>query len=294
MRTSPICIKPIKILSILLLVLILAILSAGCNGDAPTTAPEKDTSQDETVSSPVPTDTQPAPPTDTPLPTATPVPTDTLLPTDTPTPDLESTAAAEATAAAEEAIAMVAVDLEKVGLSMDSGSLLWAQSEPVTINMDTYEQEEFRPLAEGLSADNFVLKSEVTWDSTSGLLDCGFIFRSEDNLEDGMNYRYEMWRLSGLPAWWIVLYDDNYMEKDVTNFRTSREINQDAGAMNKVIIIAEVDRFTLYINDERIGSFYDYGKSRLEGIFGFYAYHESGQSTCTFDNTWIWGLNPSE
>jgi hypothetical protein len=56
------------------------------------------------------------------------------------------------------------------------------------------------------------------------------------------------------------------------------------------MLIAESEKFTLYINDTRAGSFYDYSKNMLEGYFAFSAWQESGESTCTFDNTWVWAL----
>jgi hypothetical protein len=47
-----------------------------------------------------------------------------------------------------------------------------------------------------LAASDFVLKSDITWESTSGLVTCGFFFRSEENLDVGKQYIYEMIALS--------------------------------------------------------------------------------------------------
>jgi len=46
--------------------------------------------------------------------------------------------------------------------------------------------------------------------------------------------------------------------------------------------------FTAYVNGTRLGRAVD---SKLsEGRIAFFAWQESGETTCTFDNTWIWDL----
>jgi hypothetical protein len=234
------------------------------------------------------------PPTDTPAPTATPspVPTDTPEPTASPTPtvDRAATAQAEATQASEAALAEIGKELETVGLSTDSGHLLWSQDEPVEISLDSYDEAVYDPFGDNRNASDFVLKSEVTWESTSGLAICGFFFRSEKNFEEGKQYSYRMLRLSGLPAWAISFFQYGEVQKDISYIRTNSAIKQEQGSTNKVVIIAEGEKFTVYINDIRAGSFYDYGKSMLDGYFAFLALQESGETTCTFDKTWVWAL----
>ena len=62
------------------------------------------------------------------------------------------------------------------------------------------------------------------------------------------------------------------------------------GTTNGYILVAEGEKFTVYINDQRIGSFFDFNKTRSEGYFAFTAYQESGRGSCTFDNTVVWLL----
>jgi hypothetical protein len=242
---------------------------------------------------PPPSDTA-IPPTATLVPTDTPVPTATLTntpaPSATATPDESATLQAAATQAAEELIGEISPELEAVGLSTESGSLLWVQDEPLAIDLVDYQEWRYVPFAEDLVASDFVLKSDITWESTSGLLTCGLFFRSEKNMEEGKQYYYEMLRLSGLPAWDIVYLQYNQFQKNITDVRTNSAIHQDQGSTNKVVLIAEQEKFTVYINDVRAGSFYDYGKNVLEGYFAFSAAQESGESTCTFANTWVWSL----
>jgi hypothetical protein len=72
--------------------------------------------------------------------------------------------------------------------------------------------------------------------------------------------------------------------------RTSSAISQEQGSTNKVLMIAEGEKVTIYINVVRIGSFYDYSKRMLEGYFAYSAWQESGKSSCTFADSWVWAL----
>lgn len=249
--------------------------------------------------SPLPTQLPPPsatsiPPTATSVPTDTAVPTATVTPTPAPsataTPDISATAQAAATQAAEEAIGRIGAELEAVGLSTESGYLLWAQDEPEAMELVNYNEWLYVPFAEDLAASDFVLKSDITWESSSGLATCGLFFRSQKNIEKGKQYYYEMLRLSGLPAWDIIFLQYNEFQKNITDVRTNSAIRQDQGSTNKLMLIAEQEKFTVYINDIRAGSFYDYGKNMLEGYFAFSAWQESGESTCIFSDTWVWGL----
>ena len=265
--------------------LALSLLVAGCGGTAqssPTNTPE-----------PKPTETSPPPsPTrsPTPEPTDTPVPTDTPEPTDTPTPDLAATEQAQATQAAEAVMAEIGKELEAIGMSTDTGYLGWVQEEPVDISISSYDEFFYTEFAENLSASDFVLKTDVTWESKGGLAVCGFIFRSEPNMDMGAQYVFEMIRLSGLPGWDIIYLKFDQFQKNVTGMLTSGAIDQDNGALNKIILIAEGEKFTLYVNDQRVGSYYDYGKSRMDGYFAFTAWQQSGETTCSYDNSWVWML----
>lgn len=149
-------------------------------------------------------------------------------------------------------------------------------------------QRIYDPFAVDLVADDFLLKADITWESTGGFAGCGFYFRSEANIEQGEQYVYEMIRLSGMPAWDIVLMEFGQPKKNVTGVLTAGAINQDNGATNEVILMAKDGEFTVYINDQRIGTYYDYAETRSDGYFAWDAWQESGETTCRYENTWVW------
>jgi hypothetical protein len=203
----------------------------------------------------------------------------------------QTAVAAKATQAAEAILGVIQEDLAKVDLSTDTGRLGWMQTGVETIKLDTAWEAFYRPFAENLVASDFVLKTEVTWEAEGGLLICGFMFRSEASFATGTHYKLLYLRFSGYPGWDIETYKSGQFFSNVTGkVRVASAINLDNGATNKFVMIAEGNKFTVYINDQRIGSFYDDSKVRADGRFAFYGSEEAGVSSCKFENTWVWLL----
>jgi hypothetical protein len=237
------------------------------------------------TSTPAPTNTP------TPVPSDTPTATFTPAPTNTPTPDLAATEAFKATEIADVILAEVKADLEKVKVDPATGRLGWVQTEAEAIKMDTAWESLYTPFAEDLVASDFVIKTDITWEASGGMMTCGFIFRSEANFETGSQYLFQYLRLSGLPAWDIEYWKNgDPINNVIGELKFADAIKMDNGATNKFIMIVEGNKFTLHINGRRIGSFYDWSSYRAEGRFAFFGSEEAGESSCTFENTWIWLL----
>lgn len=142
---------------------------------------------------------------------------------------------------------------------------------------------------EGLTAGNFIFKSDVTWEA-SGILICGVIFRSEQNLLEGKQYQFPYLRLSGLPAWAIEVHEFGRFRNSPTDIKFSNALNLENGATNQLVLVVQNDNFTVYINQVRQGRFYDYSKQRMDGYFGFFASQDAGNGYCEFENSWVWSL----
>lgn len=235
-----------------------------------------------------------AAPTLTPLPTNTPNPTFTPLPTDTPTslptatPDVAATAAFSATQAADDILNELDKTLRDTDIPYKKGHLAWQQSKSLRINMSGPDQG-FLELDDELTAANFILKSDVTWEAT-GLLVCGAMFRSEPNLEKGKQYQFVFLRFSGLPAWAIEVHEFGQFKNSPTKTKFSDALDLDNGATNQFMLVVQDDHFTLYLNQVRQGTYYDYSKQRTDGSFGFLGYQQSGDGRCDFENSWVWVL----
>jgi len=255
-----------------LTVLIMASLACGLL-DVPTTDPAEPAVSDDT---------------DVPAPTATISPTDTPVPTSTP--DAAATAAFSATQSASD----VRNELDDLfegsdEVSYQEGSLLWKQPDPISINMRGPD-DSFIPLDEDISAGNFIIKSDVTWEAT-GILICGLIFRSEPDITDGKQYAFLFLRFSGAPAWDIEVHQFGRFRNSPTGVNYSQDVDLRNGKTNQILIVVQDDHFIVYINQERQGRFFDYSKQRMDGYFGFLASQDSGNGTCEYENTWIWSLD---
>lgn len=253
-----------------LTIILLIVTSAGCAGPTPT---------------PAPTET----PTPTPLPTATATPLPTVTPTPTATVDRQATVSARVTATRVAREAEVVVELEKVGLTADSGILIYDSKSPISMTLTSYNS--YWPESVVTTAlKDFVVHTEIQWDSTSGLAGCGIMFRAEEDLERGAQYFFDLMRLSGAPNWEIYYRKFNTWQNDIVSYRFDNAILDEPNSVNEVILLVQGDLIQGYINGKKLREG-RYAKLS-EGGIAFLAWQESGETTCTFRNTWVWELNP--
>lgn len=228
------------------------------------------------------------PPTHTPEPTSTPLPTDTPTQTPTSTPDMGATATAQASGILSE----LDQALGDIDIPYKEGQLAWQQTEPVSIEMTGPQGDKgiFKEIDKDLTATNFIFKSDVTWNAT-GIIICGAIFRSEPDISSGKQYQFYFYRLSGLPAYFIDVYDKGNFKNTITNAKFSSELNINNDATNQFMLVAQDEQFNIYLNGVRQGRYFDYSKQRLDGLFAFLGWQESGKGSCKFENSWVWILN---
>jgi hypothetical protein len=206
----------------------------------------------------------------------------------TPTLDIAATQAVLATLPPEMLNAEIQKELANAGLSTDTGQLGWSQGSLVEITV-TAGIGMFRPFAENLDAFDFVIKTELTWDATEEVT-CAVFFRSEENIKTGHQYILNFRRLADRSGWSIEERNQNGYIRTLADFNDEIAINPENGAFNKIVLITQGHQFTLYINDQKIGTFDDSTQARMDGYFAFANAMESGQGTCRFNHTWVWLL----
>jgi hypothetical protein len=235
------------------------------------------------------------PATSTPEPTNTVAPTATALPTHTPTAVPTSTPNQTATAAvqATETSASVLKELDAVlgdsDIAYDQGHLAWEQAKKMNVILSG-PSTDYLEVDGDLTAANFILKSDVTWEA-SGIIVCGFTFRSESSFERGKQYKLMYLRLSGLPAWEIDVFEFGRFKNSPSGTKFSDAIDQGNHATNQILLVAQDEQFTVYINGARQGRYFDNSKQRSDGFFAFEGSQESGKGSCEFENSWIWSLD---
>lgn len=261
-------------------VLLCALLGTACN---PLAAPPTETA----TPLPPPTETATPEPTETPVPTAT--ATETPLPTATATPDAKATAAAHATATVEAALGDINDILEDYGYSTKEGHLGFIH-DPVSVTVDTYGERHHITDYPEMDFGDFVLHSDVTWNTSSGLAGCYIVFRSDGDLERGRNYQLLTIRLQGLPLWGIGVYNNGYGEPlNPEGLLPDGAFEDTQGSTNEIVIVAEESKFTVYANGERLGT--QVSGKLAKGAIAFGAMQESGTTTCEYKHTWVWSLD---
>jgi hypothetical protein len=257
----------------------LAIVLSACTGAAAAT---------DTPGPPAPPTDAPPAATNTPLPptaTASPVPP-TETPVPSPTPDLAATAAAAATATAAPIIAMIDGELQKHGLSTEQGRLGWLH-EPYTATLDSYLAEDYHTDYPDVTASDFVMQADITWNTTSGAAGCGFALRGSPDIDQGDSYRLYLIRLG--PLWDIEYYKGGDFASNLTGFRDALPLNDGLDSTNTVTVIARGVELGIYANGREMDTISD---TRLTtGTPAFITWQESGQTTCTFENGWLWILD---
>jgi hypothetical protein len=218
-------------------------------------------------------------PTNTPLP---PPPTATREPTDVPTATVDRAATAQAQLEEQ-----VRAALEEADLPSDTGYVGWVQTEPIDIELSG-PGGFYNSFAEDLVVSDFVIRVDITWNTTAWPW-CGLFFRADPSYGDGDYYAIWFLRFSGLPAYDIDYYRDGEMITQISqDYRFSDTLDINSGAINQIMLAAQGNQFKVYVNGHYEGVYYDYSSYLTEGRFAYVAYEDSGSTTCTFENAWIW------
>jgi hypothetical protein len=252
----------------------LLLYACGGGGASPTAAPPAATATSESPTAPA----SPVAPTatETPLPpTATP----------SPTPDVAATAAANATATGAPMVAKIDSELKRYNLSTDQGHLGWLHA-PYTVSLDSYLEEDDHTDYPDVTASDYVMQADITWDTTSGVAGCGFIMRAAPNIDHGDSYRLYLIRLG--PLWDIEYYKQGKFYANLTGFRDALPLDGGVYSTNTVTVVVQGIKLAIYANGEEMDTIADTRLSR--GQVAFITWQESGRTTCTFENGWLWIL----
>lgn len=259
------------------LIVLFAILITGCQS-SPSALDKAATMVAETITA--------RPPTITPTATTTPLPADTPKPLPSAEPIVALTTTVEAMNVLSELDVHVG---SNSGVPYQDGYLAWQQTESVTINMTGPQIDAgiLQAIGENINAKNFIFKSKVTWNAT-GVLICGLTFRADPDLSKGKQYQFYFYRLSGIPAYLIDVYEYGRFKNTISGEKYSEGIDSNNDAANEFVLTAQGEQFTVSINGKQQGQFYDSSKQREDGILAFLAWQDSGKGNCTFEDSWLW------
>ncbi len=136
------------------------------------------------------------------------------------------------------------------------------------------------------TASDFVMQADITWNTTSGVAGCGFIMRAAPDVDHGDSYRLYLIRLG--PLWDIEYYKTGKFFANLTGFRDAPPLDDGVDSTNTVTVVVQGIQMAVYANGQEMDTISD---TRLtKGAPAFVSWQESGKTTCTFENGWLWVL----
>jgi hypothetical protein len=267
------------------IVLLVSLLTSGCSAGTAVLSAAATVTPGPTATT-APTHT-PAP-TNTFTPTATATHTPTPKPTATATPNTIATIHAAETEVVDTVLKIIEPDLQAYGYTLADGHLVWASGEEMEITVEEYGMSRFVNL-DAPSASNFIIQTNIKWNTTGGLAGCGLFFRMEDGTSEGKSNQFMMYRLQNAPAWDIAFYEKSLWQRSLTNWVYANVIEDTNDSTNVVALVVNGRNIYPYINGKKQRLVEDI--TLKEGTFAISATQDSGLSTCIFTDTWIWAID---
>jgi hypothetical protein len=242
-------------------------------------------------------------------------------------------------------IAPVVAELPRYGVDPAQGQVAWMHK-PVTITLSGYQQTGYANDYPQVTGKDFVMASDITWNTFNSLSGCGFMFRSDGNTNKPNQYMVAITRYAtGHLAFSATV------NGEISNVHTFYPSQEDKSftwlndATNRLAIVAKGTLIDIYTNGVLIGQVdttqppdnsissppsivppknatpeqlqeyqnqidqnqqtaqlmqsqlalarQNYAKNKAifsDGLLGFIGVSQSGQTTCTFSNAWMFQI----
>ena len=195
----------------------------------------------------------------------------------------------EAFEATQTAAAPIQAELSTYSIDPNTGEIGWIHP-PVEVSVEGYLEYDYINYYIGLPIGDFVISSDITWEVSTGLSGCGFVMRSDGNREAINQYIGLITPGGGGSVGFVMQKEGEFFYSRLeaiggrdANFHTG------AGTTNRLTIVAVGDKMSFYTNGVFVHEFtageYD------RGFVAMGVTNESGQSSCQFDNSWLWILD---
>jgi hypothetical protein len=233
---------------------------------------------------------------------ATPTPTREGAPTNTPVPDdNQSVLNAAATEAAKQAlelaraattataVAPILAELPLYGVDPAAGTVKWIHPS-VTLDIEGFESYDYANRFVATVVTDFVVSTDITWNTLYGESGCGVVLRSDGN-QDALNqYLVIITRAANGYAGFTVMRDGEVTSIDDMYARgIDPKFSSANDTTNRLTVKGQGTIFTIYTNGVQIGQFNDDQLDR--GFVALVALNRSGNTHCAFNNTWMWAPN---
>jgi len=149
--------------------------------------------------------------------------------------------------------APIVAELPTYGLDASSGKVGWIH-DPLTLDVSGYQQMTYGNDFMNVTAKNFVLAADLTWDTQYGDSGCGFMFRSNGDQQNPDQYMLITSRFANGRVVFMALADG-----ELANLRhfypkeADRSFEWQNGTTNRIAIVARDNLIEIYTNLVKIG-----------------------------------------
>lgn len=156
-------------------------------------------------------------------------------------------------AATASAAAPLLADLPTYGVDPNHGSLAWVHP-PITIDITGYLASDFENQFLGTVARDFVASTDITWNTTTGLSGCGFVFRSDGNKEAANQYLGLITRGGNGRAVFQAMVDGQTKNTvDMYAYGSDPNFQWRNGTTNRLTLVVRGNTFNFYTNGTHVG-----------------------------------------
>jgi hypothetical protein len=149
--------------------------------------------------------------------------------------------------------APIIAELPTYGLDGSSGRLGWMH-DPLTLDVSGYQQSAYGNDFMNVTAKNFVLAADVTWNTQYGDSGCGFVFRSNGDKQKPSQYMLIATRFANGRVIFTAIADGDLANiHDFYPKDADRSFQWQNDTTNRFAIVARDNLIEIYTNGVKIG-----------------------------------------
>jgi hypothetical protein len=196
-------------------------------------------------------------------------------------------------AATATAMAPFLAELPVFGVDPTQGHMAWIHP-PVTIQASGYLSYTYANKNIADVAQDFVLASDITWNTRFGTAGCGYVLRSDGD-QDGNYDQYIALVIRGGAGelFFTIMQDGEVIRNEITDININGldpSFQWQNDTTNRFAVVARGNTFSFYSNGVHVGDVtpsiaYD------RGFVAFVGLNESGTTTCHYENAYLWLIN---
>lgn len=172
----------------------------------------------------------------------------------------------EARAATATAFAPFIADLPKYNVDPSQGRPGWIHP-PATLEIDGYMQYDYLNQFIATVAQDFVISSDITWNTQYGTSGCGFVLRSDGNKNALNQYLTIVTRGASGHVLFATMADGDIVSgRDIYAYGKDPNFNWGNNVTNRLTVVGRGNIFSIYSNDTLIGEIDPTAPVTLPGI----------------------------